>query len=358
MNQSLFDFVVFGKNPKPKSSFSFGFFKNFSKLKPYQTPLQRTIDNVNPDSSALENENTFSQNKTAQDATQKSFLPFVVLFSSIVLVSAVIFIFRSFDLQVFKSSEYNLLSQRNRTRTYEIPAPRGVIYDRNNKIIAQNKPSFNLVLNIPLCALGKDLSLCRKIVEEVDSQISLSNKAELLELLQKNPSNSLVLSKDLNKDQIIAIESKNLPALNVLTYPSREYLYPAEFAHLIGYTGLSSTSISPVIEGKTGIESQYDSVLKGLPGKRVVQVNSQNKDIQEFDTQDPVPGKNITLFADIGLQRLAYEILREIVDGIPVSLFDTDEVTKSSEYIEGLSKSKGGSCCCSRPKNWWNFGPS
>lgn len=245
-----------------------------------------------------------------------------LLFSLVLLISFFLFAARAFDLQILKSEEYQMLAQKNRLRTYSVPAPRGVIYDRNGEVIAQNKPSFNLVLNVSRCSLGGDLSLCRRIIDEVIRQLPEDCKPDresILEQLEEPGVSTLVLIKDLEKDTILSLESqalisKKLPAVDVLIYPSRDYLYAESFSHLLGYTGLSSTSLTPKIEGKSGIEQFYNDILSGISGERIIQVNSQNENIQEFDTKDPVPGDNITLFADIGLQKLAYRELKKFVE--------------------------------------------
>jgi len=241
----------------------------------------------------------------------------LILFGSLIAASFFLFIGRAFELQILKSEEYRALAQRNRVRTYEIPAPRGVIYDRNGHIIAQNRPRFTLSLDVSLCNLGDDLSLCKKIIHEVAKFLPENVSYEplkIIEFLEDSKAYRLVLAKDLEKEDILCLESQKIPALDILIYPARDYLYPHAFSHLIGYTGLSSESLTPKIEGKSGIELEYNDVLSGVPGGKIIQVNSLNKTLQELDTKDPVAGKNIVLFADIGLQKLAYEELEKVVE--------------------------------------------
>ncbi len=231
----------------------------------------------------------------------------------IVLLVSLVFLARSFELQVLKSKEFSTLADKNKMRTYAVPAPRGVIYDRNGEVLAQNRPTFNLVLNVQACRMGKDLSLCKKLVTEIAREIYVDEEA-VVELLGTVSPESVVLAKDLDKDVALSVEARRYPALDILAYPSREYLYPEDFAHLIGYTGLSNISLAPKIEGKTGLEVFYDVDLAGFPGERIIQVNSQNERVQEFDTKDPVAGKSLFLYVDLGLQRLAYELLRDEVE--------------------------------------------
>ena len=241
----------------------------------------------------------------------------LTLFGLLIVASFLLFVGKAFDLQILKSEEYRSLAQRNRVRTYEIPAPRGVIYDRNGHVIAQNRPRFTLSLDTSLCSLGDDLSLCEKIVAEVSRFLPENVSYEpsgIIKSLDDFKASRLILAKDLEKEDILRLESQKVPALDILIYPARDYLYPYAFSHLIGYTGLSSVSLIPKIEGKSGVEFEYEDVLSGVSGKKIIKVNSLNETLEELDTKDPVAGKNIVLFADIGLQKLAYEELEKVVE--------------------------------------------
>jgi len=356
MHQSLFDFIKrdYNYSSKRKNRLQglpfFSLVFSLVKKDPYQDVINKVIDNVNPslNSTADPVEGNILDNSGRKNKKTSSSLylfPYVSFLFLIVFISFLIFVFRAFTLQILKSSEYSLLADKNRIRSYEVPAPRGVIYDRKGNVIAQNQPTFNMVLNIPLCAMGDDLSLCEKTIKEALYTAVPGIQREDLDVIlsglgsaKKSKIDTILLAKNLKKDQVIAVESRGYPAIDVISFPSREYLYSSEFAHLVGYTGLSNSSISPLIEGKTGVEAFYNTELSGLPGKRTIQVNSQNEKIGEFDTQVPVPGKNITLFADLGLQRLSYELLREAVDGVPVTFFADEEIQRNTEYIEGFSK--------------------
>jgi len=262
----------------------------------------------------------------------------LILFGALITASLFLFIGKAFDLQILKSKEYKSLASQNHVRTYEIPAPRGVIYDRNGDVIAQNRPRFTLSLDVSLCSLGDDLSLCKKIINEVSKFLpeDISYKPlEIIKLLENSKASRLVLAKDLEKEDILRLESQKIPIMDILTYPERDYLYPYAFSHLIGYTGLSSESLIPKIEGKSGVEFEYDDVLSGLSGMKIIQVNSLNETLQELETKEPVAGKNIVLFADIGLQKLAYEELEKVVED-PEKIIDAGVVVAQDPQTGGI----------------------
>ncbi|MBD3366509.1 penicillin-binding protein 2 [candidate division WWE3 bacterium] len=304
---------------------------------------------------------------------RKTFHGHLLFFTFLLLASFLVFFARAFKLQVLESKEYQALAQRNRTRTYEIPAPRGVIFDQKGEVIAQNRPTFNLVLNVSRCSLGKDRTLCKRLVSDTLDHLrrgqsfkrtvlgedspwkGLSPQRTVPQLTQLDTPGiqSLVIAQNLNKDQLLSLESASLldslgtqkvPAIDVLTYPTRDYHYPEAFAHLLGYTGLSNESLTPLIEGKTGLEASYNKPLTGISGQRLIQVNSSNESLREFDTKDPVPGENIKLFADIGLQKLAYEELKKAVDASKNSNTSADPnspATPENEKIPGATADAG-----------------
>ncbi len=222
---------------------------------------------------------------------------------------------RSALLQLVYAPDYASLADRNRFRIKDIPAPRGVIYDRNGFVLAQNRPTFDLVLDLAVCSKSPKLSDCQLELSKLTARLSVLDIPTLTNSAPGSLSSGhLTVARNLTKDQLLALELGDLPAVSFRETPIREYLYPYEFAHLIGYTGLSNNTLAPVIEGKLGVEKSYDPILRGVPGREVSQVNSRSQNLKEFDSQEPISGKNVTLFADLGLQKLAYSLLKEAVE--------------------------------------------
>ncbi len=218
-------------------------------------------------------------------------------------------------LQLVYSPDYAYLADKNRFRIKDIPAPRGVIYDRNGFVLAQNRPTFDLVLDLATCSNSPKLSDCQQELSKLSARLSVLDISTLTNSAPSSLSSGhLIVARNLTKDQLLALELGDLPAISSSEAPIREYLYPYEFAHLIGYTGLSNSTLSPVIEGKLGVEKSYDAILRGVPGREVSQVNSRSQSLREFDSRAPISGKSVTLFVDLGLQRLAYSLLRDAVE--------------------------------------------
>jgi len=128
---------------------------------------------------------------------------------------------------------------------------------------------------------------------------------------------NIILATSVSKDQILILEANisDLVGVSIETAPARDYLHGSAFSHLVGYVGLGEEEGDPVIVGKTGVEEQYDHQLSGVAGDKIVQVDSIGTSYRLIASKRPLPGKDITLNVDIGLQNRALELLgNEIKD--------------------------------------------
>lgn len=198
-----------------------------------------------------------------------------------ILVFFTIFL-RIFHLQVVEGELLRELADGNRIQIRVIHAPRGVIYDRNGKILAGSSPAFRL--NDP-----------------GTNRARLISREEALELEVKNDPRS----KDLEVDTI-------------RTYPKEE-----AFAHVVGYVGeISPQDLqNPKFKnyklgdriGKIGVEAQYESLLKGRDGGEVVEVDSKGEKIRTLRRNAPIPGQSIYLTIDADLQERLYKMIVDTV---------------------------------------------
>lgn len=197
----------------------------------------------------------------------------------ILIIAVALIIVRLFFLQIIKGESYRSLSDSNRTRTIPIHAPRGVIFDRMGVPLVFNAPGFRRTLN------GKTMLL---------------NNNEALKLL-------------IGKENALEVDSL------------RSYPYKDATSHVLGYIGQISKEELEQKEfvnykggeliGKIGIEKEYEGLLRGIDGKELVEVDSQNKAIRKLGQTDPVPGQNIMLTLDIALQKAAFDSLKEVKKG-------------------------------------------
>jgi len=242
--------------------------------------------------------------------SDKVVLRSVLLFVVFVVLTTLFYFSKAFILQILQQRDYVALADANRTRSFSIQAERGVIYDTEGAVVVRNSPAFSLVLDTTSCTLGDKPSFCNSVVRSLSSIVPLNYDAVVSEIALHKP--NVVLVEGLSKQDIIPLETKikTFPGISIVTAPLRDYIYPEAFAHLVGYVGLGDT-LYPTISGKSGVEYTYNDILSGDAGRKLVRTDSTGSSYVDVNIQDPVPGKNITLYVDAGLQVRAFELLQQ-----------------------------------------------
>jgi penicillin-binding protein 2 len=239
----------------------------------------------------------------------------VVVGASVVMVLMCVLIARLYFLQVIQYDYHSTLSENNRVHVQPIPPTRGLIYDRNGVVVADNRPSFSL-------------SMTRE--RTGDWQQALDTIVEVLELTTddrqlfekrmrqgRRPFEPVPILFELTEEQIarIAVNQFRLPGVEVVPQFVRHYPQGAHFAHSVGYVGRINEkelkTLDPVDYsgthhiGKTGIERFYEPELHGKVGYEEVETNARGRVLRVLKRTDPVPGKDIVLSLDIKLQEAA-----------------------------------------------------
>ncbi|GFM58184.1 penicillin-binding protein 2 [Pseudomonas capsici] len=225
---------------------------------------------------------------------------------------------RMYFLQVVEFDYHSTISENNRVHVLPIPPERGLIYDRNGVVLADNRPSFNLTLT------RERANDWHKVIDELMSILSLPDEDRILfekELKQvRHPFEPATLLYELTEEQIalLAVNQFRLPGVDVAPQFIRHYPLGAHFAHSIGYVGRINEKESKQLDtdyrgtqsiGKTGIERFYESELHGHVGYEEVETNAQGRVLRVLKHTDPTPGKNITLSLDVHLQEAAEKAL-------------------------------------------------
>jgi penicillin-binding protein 2 len=226
-----------------------------------------------------------------------------------------------FRLQVLQHQEYQLRSDANRIKPRPIVPARGLIYDRNGKLLADNVPAYRIEL-VP--DQIKDLD---KTVADIGKIISLS--AEDLEVFQQARKATgrfrpVVLKLRLNEEERakLALNRYRLPNVEVVPYLTRRYPYENMFAHVIGYVGrvdakdlekLGDSKFSALSHtGKSGLEKYYEENLRGEIGYESVETNAQGRSLKTIGMQQASPGYDIQLSIDADLQKATIEAFGEL----------------------------------------------
>lgn len=235
----------------------------------------------------------------------------------VIIVSFLFLICGLINIQILQAPLYKKLSQGNRIRLIPLTAARGNIYDKEGKILAKSRLSFNVAV-IPK-DIGDNLSTFKTLARILDT-----DEASLNKRLKKNaltPFTPAVIAEDIDKDKAFLIEEENLKLKGVMiqTVPLREYPYGESTAHIIGYISelnaeeikrLKFYGYKPVdLIGRSGIERTLDGYLKGEDGGFQVEVDNRSRQIRTLGYKEPQRGRDIYLTIDIELQDYIYNLM-------------------------------------------------
>jgi len=217
----------------------------------------------------------------------------------LVLTILTFFEFRLFQLQIVNGKKYRNILESYMTKLEDIPAPRGRIYDRKGRLIADSIPIFNLYLDLEKYrkASNKDK---KKFIDIFSDTIP-----DLKEKLKRK--NNIIILTELGLQQYKKFEDL-IAEFTFLSYQRsyrRRYYGPKSLSHIVGYTDLKGN-------GKSGIEKEYDSLLKGEDGLKYVKVDAYGNEINVIKTVNPISGDDLYLTIDVDLQRKLEELLTKL----------------------------------------------
>jgi penicillin-binding protein 2 len=237
---------------------------------------------------------------------------FVLLLSSILLA-------RYFHLQVIEHEKYRTESDRNRIHARAVPPRRGLIFDRNGVLLADNRPVFNL--NITRERARDIDALLREIGSIIE--ISADDEQRFRKRVPRHlPFEAVPLKFNLDEEEIalLAVNRHRLPGVEVEVDLVRHYPHGELLAHAVGYVGRINEQELAVIDpvsysgthliGKSGIEKFYETELHGRVGYENVETNARGRVLRVLDRVDPGRGKDLTLELDIEVQKVAFEALQ------------------------------------------------
>jgi len=234
---------------------------------------------------------------------------------------------RALFLQVVMGGYYRALAEENRMRTTAAAAPRGIIYDRRGKILAENIPAFALTMTPG--DLPREPDARKTLLQRMSFIAGIDPEA--LTLLAETDENSLYeeipILQDLPYETAmkLSIETAGMPGFQLRAVAARAYhLTDAEsLSHVLGYIGpvakadLASGAYRPTeMIGKTGIEKTWENLLRGTSGKTVTEVDARGRELAIVSKTKAIPGSSLTLGIDYGLQAFAEKRLVEILDQI------------------------------------------
>lgn len=228
-------------------------------------------------------------------------------------------------LQITLYDKYRNLSENNRIKIRPLDPKRGLIYDRNGELLADNAPAYSLTLVVEKV---RDLD---KTIDFLDQLIGISDRdrEQFMKRLdyRRRPYEAITLRQQLSEDEIakILVNRNYLRGVDVEATLVRRYPQGDTFAHVLGYVGRINQmeqdrldadpdakrrySASQYI-GKQGIEKHYEDDLHGEPGYQKIETNARGRALRVLEQTDPVPGEDLTLSLDARLQRLVQEQMK------------------------------------------------
>jgi penicillin-binding protein 2 len=240
----------------------------------------------------------------------------VLLASLLMLAFTGILIARYFDLQINQHQDFVTQSDNNRVHMRPNPPARGVIYDRNGEMLADNQSVSNLTI---IRERSNDLE---KLIENIGTLVPLSESDVTRfykRLKRRRPFEQTPIKFNLSEEEqaILAVNEHRLDGVKVSARLSRFYPKRDLFAHVVGYVGRINEREISLIDpiqysgtdsiGKVGLEKFYENSLLGSVGSEHVETNARGRVMRVLNKVDPDSGSDLVLHVDSNLQQIAFD---------------------------------------------------
>lgn len=237
-----------------------------------------------------------------------------------VLILLGLLIMRMADLQLIRHQHFTTLSRDNRVKVQPLPPTRGLIYDKNGVVLAQNLPAHSLEITPELVEdLDRTLNDLSQLVNISEKDIERFNQLRK----QHRRFDKIPIRIRLEENEVarFAVNRHRFPGVDIHAKLLRDYPQGDILAHVLGYVGRISEKDLLKIDtsayagtdyiGKTGVEKTYEEQLHGDVGLQQVEVNALGRVIRVLENRPPVPGKDLYLSLDSKLQRVTMEAFGE-----------------------------------------------
>ena len=248
-----------------------------------------------------------------------------------ILVAFALLLSAFFRTQVLQNSQYVLQSETNRLREVPLPAPRGVIYDREGRVIAENVPGYSVSVLAPTA------DSLRAMLRRLGETIPLSSdQIELaVRRYRRAPNRPTAILSDASFDVVSVLEEHRVefPGLIIQSAPKRHYPDAGAVAPFVGYTGeITETELSSRAYrgykagqqvGKEGLEREYEDSLRGREGTRFVEVDARGRVVRDEGARadiPPVAADPLYTNIDLDLQRFTASLFGDSLTGGAIAL--------------------------------------
>ena len=239
-----------------------------------------------------------------------------------VILLTLMLLLNLYVVQVIHHDDYQTRSNDNRIKIVPVAPPRGLIFDRNGELLAENRPVFSLEI------IPEQVDDLPKMLDDLIVLLKLdpSAKEDFLKEVQRHRRfNPITLADQLDEEQVatFSVNQYKYPGASIEAYLKRFYPFGDTFTHALGYVArINTTDLKKLDDqgklanyaatrdiGKLGVEKYYEDLLHGQAGYQEIEVNNRGRIIRTLKYQPPVAGKDIYLSLDLRLQRKAQELL-------------------------------------------------
>ena len=251
-------------------------------------------------------------------------------FQVFVFVLLILLGFGLFHTQVLRGYYYRELGQRNRIRLVPLEAPRGRVFDQKGRLLAANRPSYNVVA-IPEDVTPEVYPRLAKLLEMPEKEVRRRMSAG-----REYPFAPAVIKEDVSRELAFRIEEKRteLSGVDIRADGIRYYPYGEIASHVIGYIGTINRNEYDVLDhdrfgvnskiGRAGIEKVFDDFLRGWRGGQQIEVDARGQMVQVLSDRKPEPGSDITLTLDLEFQKKIMDMIKGLHASIAVLDLETD----------------------------------
>jgi penicillin-binding protein 2 len=229
----------------------------------------------------------------------------------ILIITMTVLLIRLWDLQIMRGSEMRKLSEQNRIRIKKVIAPRGIMYDRSGRVLADTRPSFNVYIT------PEDIKDFSQTVDGLAKLLD-ADREDIIDKLKAAsrmpPSFPVKIKSDVPMDEVARIEAHRvyIPGVSIQIEPKRNYPYGQMLAHALGYVSEINDEELKTKDykdyspgdyiGKYGLEKNYENYLRGIDGEKRVEVDARGREVRTLDIIEPTAGNSLHLNIDMDLQ--------------------------------------------------------